>query len=350
MAASRIPIQNIYYLLAYAWDCLDEAGTIGVGADEEMRLPDLFARLMSGGVAHLLKRGVQREYATVREEIAGVRGRLEFGQSVKSASFPRGRAWCAYDELGPDTEANRIIKTTLRRLARVEGVASPLVSELRDLYRRMPGVAEARISRQGFARLTLGSQARFYRFVLQLCALIHENLYVDESREETHFRDFTRDNRQMHRLFERFLFRFYEKEQQEFTVSAPHLRWNLEGDASDVAMIPIMRTDLVLSSPKRTIVADAKYYSETLSERFGASTVRSGHLYQLMAYLRHIGRPAAEAAGLLIYPRTSGAVRVNVQLDGFAVRVATVNLDQDWGRIHEELVGLVAGRWSAVAQ
>ena len=183
--------------------------------------------------------------------------------------------------------------------------------------------------------------------MLHLCALIHENLYVDESREETHFRDFTRDDRQMHRLFERFLLRFYQRELPGFTVSAPHLRWDVEGEAADVAMIPIMRTDLVLASPGRTIVADAKYYSETLSERFGASTVRSGHLYQLTTYLRHIGRPAAEAEGLLIYPRTSQSVSVNVRLEGFAVRVATVNLDQMWERIHEELVDLTAGHWAA---
>lgn len=235
----------------------------------------------------------------------------------------------------------RIIETTLRRLARAKGLDKELVSELRDLYRRMPGVAETRITSQSFSRLSLGTQARFYRFLMLVCALIHENLYVDESSEETHFRDFTRDDRQMPRLFERFLFRFYEKEQQPFAVTNPHLRWQLEGSPADVARIPVMRTDLVLTGNERVIVADAKYYVETLTERFGANTVRSEHLYQLTAYMRHVGRPAHEVSGLLIYPRTTASVRVDVTLDGFALRVATVNLDQEWEGVHRELLELI---------
>lgn len=340
MGATAIPIRNIYFLLAYAWDCLDEAEVIGVTAEEELRLLDLFARLMVGGVSHLLKRGLQREYAEVREELAGVRGRLDFAQSVKSASVPRARAWCVFDELGPDTQANRIIKTTLRRLARVQGLDPTLVSASRDLYRRMPDVNETQITRQSFVRLSLGSQARFYRFLMLVCSFVHENLFVDESREEIHFRDFTRDDRQMHRLFERFLFRFYAREQQVYSVSAPHLRWAVEGPPADVAFIPIMRTDLVLTGTDRVIIADAKYYADTLAERFGTSTVHSSHLYQLTAYMRH-GAQAARMAGLLLYPRTRKSVRIDVKLDGFPVRVATVNLDQGWEDVHRELLELV---------
>lgn len=343
MATSAIPVRNIYYLLAYAWNCLDEAEMTGAAADQELKLPDLFARLMCGGVAHLLKRGLQREYAVVREELAGIRGRVDFAQSLKRASFPRARAWCAFDELGPDTEANRIIKTTLRRLAGAQGLAPELVSELRDLYRRMPGVRETRITSLSFVRLSLGSQARFYRFLMLVCALVHESLYVDESREETQFRDFTRDDRKMNRLFERFLFSFYEKEQKTFSVQAPYLRWKLEGEPADVARIPIMRTDLVLSRSDRVIVADAKYYVETLTERRGSRTVRSGHLYQLTAYMRHISRPMNEVSGLLIYPQTTESVCINVNLDGHAVRVATINLDQPWPGIHHDLMALIVG-------
>ena len=281
MADSTIPIRNIYYLLAYAWDCLHEADLIGVATEEELRLPDLFARLMRGGVTHLIKRGLQREYATVCEELAGVRGRLDFTRSVKSASFPRARAWCEFDELGPDTPANRIIKTTLRRLAQVEDLDDELVRELRDLYRRMPGVTETRITRHSFVRLSLGNQARFYRFLLLVCALIHENVFVDEQGGEARFRDFTRDEKQMAPLFEKFLYRFYEKEQVDYRVARPQLQWDMEGDPADLAYIPVMRTDLVLSRPGRTIVADAKFYTRTLSERLQGTKVHSENLYQL---------------------------------------------------------------------
>ena len=59
-----------------------------------------------------------------------------------------------------------------------------------------------------------------------MCELVHRNLLVEEESGEVKFRDFTRDDSQMARLFERFLFRFYEREQDVFEVDAPRLRWS----------------------------------------------------------------------------------------------------------------------------
>jgi 5-methylcytosine-specific restriction enzyme subunit McrC len=341
MAGAAIPIENIYYLLCYAWDRLEEAALTDVTATSQMRLPDLFARVLRSGVAHLLKRGLDRAYVTEEEEIAGIRGRLNVAMSLKRATFPRARAWCAFDELSPDTPPNRIVRTTLRALASVAELDATLAEELRDLFRRMPGVQEVRITGQSFRRLTLGSNNRYYGFLLDICELVYRNLLVDERTGAMKFRDFTRDDAQMARLFERFLFRFYAREQTVFRVEAPHLEWNASGEAGALEYLPRMRTDIVLRSHDRLIVMDAKYYAQTLSEYFGKATIRSEHLYQIFAYLRHLAGRSEQVAGVLLYPRTTETLSIDVSLFEHPVRVVTINLAQQWSAVHRDLLSIL---------
>src|SRR5438445_386398 len=108
MTSRVIPIQNVYYLLCYAWNVLDEAELASVSVTPEMRLPELLASVLCGGVTHLLKRGLDRAYVTEEDEIAGIRGRLDIGTSVKRTSFVRARAHCVFDELSADVPHNRV--------------------------------------------------------------------------------------------------------------------------------------------------------------------------------------------------------------------------------------------------
>ena len=148
-----IPIQNLYYLLCYAWAVLPDAGLVEVSASEEMRLQDLLARVLSGAVRHLLKRGLDRAYIVVEQEIPGVRGKFDVSGTLKHGSRLRGQAYCVFDELSPDVLHNRIVKTTLRRLAEVRDLDRGLAEALRDLYRRMPEVREIVVSDRTLRRV-----------------------------------------------------------------------------------------------------------------------------------------------------------------------------------------------------
>jgi 5-methylcytosine-specific restriction enzyme subunit McrC len=50
----KIPIQNLYYLLCYAWDRLDERDIVAVDAAGVTSLADLFARVLINGSNPLL--------------------------------------------------------------------------------------------------------------------------------------------------------------------------------------------------------------------------------------------------------------------------------------------------------
>ena len=56
----EIPIQNIYYLLCYAWNNLEEKDLIDIKSIQSTNLADLFAKVLISGITHLLKRGIDR--------------------------------------------------------------------------------------------------------------------------------------------------------------------------------------------------------------------------------------------------------------------------------------------------
>ena len=60
----EIPIQNIYFLLCYAWDKLDERDVVDVDPVGITELVDLFSRVLISGTNHLLKRGFRSQLRT----------------------------------------------------------------------------------------------------------------------------------------------------------------------------------------------------------------------------------------------------------------------------------------------
>ena len=56
----EIPIQNIYYLLCYAWNKLEEGNIVDVKGIETNKLYNLFAKVLINGASRLLKMGLDR--------------------------------------------------------------------------------------------------------------------------------------------------------------------------------------------------------------------------------------------------------------------------------------------------
>jgi 5-methylcytosine-specific restriction enzyme subunit McrC len=53
-----IPIRNVYYMLAYAWNHLQESRTIDLSGVDAQTPEDLLALVLARGTLRLLKRGV----------------------------------------------------------------------------------------------------------------------------------------------------------------------------------------------------------------------------------------------------------------------------------------------------
>ena len=53
----NIPIENIYYLLCYAWDKLEEKDIVSVNKLDSKNILDLLSRVLINGMNYLIKRG-----------------------------------------------------------------------------------------------------------------------------------------------------------------------------------------------------------------------------------------------------------------------------------------------------
>lgn len=52
----EIPVENVYYLLCYAWDKLAEKDVVNIDPTKSTDLVNLFARVLASGIDHLLKK------------------------------------------------------------------------------------------------------------------------------------------------------------------------------------------------------------------------------------------------------------------------------------------------------
>jgi 5-methylcytosine-specific restriction enzyme subunit McrC len=147
-------------------------------------------------------------------------------------------------------------------------------------------------------------------------------------------------------VFEEFIRNFYSLKQSHFTVSRTQPKWSAtSARPSDLQYLPTMTTDVTLSSATRKIIIDAKYYRDALQTNYGSRTVHSSNLYQLLAYLRGSsqGTPGVQSVeGMLVYPVGEQSVDLSYTIDGYPVRIYTLNLGQPWFRIEADLLRLVA--------
>ena len=281
----------------------------------------------------------------MRQDIAAVRGKILVGETAKRALLSRSRLRCAFEEMSRDVLHNRILRSTLKSLLRIPDLDRGVAASVRDAYARLDGISAVALNRRVFQRVHLDRNRRYYRFLLSVCRLIHEQLLPDDASGECHFADFSDET--MHDLYEQFIVGFYRREQDVYTVNryGASICWDDHGtDEHQRQHIPRMIADVILESPDRRIVMDAKYYREALSTRFESSKLRSAHLYQLLAYLRNretTARPGPRHEGVLLYPTVDRAVHADVRLEGFPVSARSIDLAQPWQNIHADMLALV---------
>jgi len=343
--ASPIPIRNIYYLLCYAWNKLSEGQIVDVSGVDSTELADLFATVLINGINHTLRRGLDRDYEEHEDELPSIRGRIDVAMSARRMLLSHGKAYCYFDEFTVNTLPNRIIKSTLRSLSNAPGLDKTLRMKLLKLYLDLHDIEDVQLNKFVFRRVQLNSNNRFYRFLLNICELVQSTWLVDEQTGSYKFKDFIRDDRAMARLFEGFILNFYKMELPDCEVKKERISWIASSDTDpELRYLPTMETDISIRNSNRTLIIDAKYYSQTFQSYYDKETIHSSNLYQLMAYLNNIkecGEVGANAEGMLIYPVVDKKLRESYTLQGHKIHICTLDLSRDWKDIRNELLELV---------
>jgi 5-methylcytosine-specific restriction enzyme subunit McrC len=343
-----IPIQNLYFLLVYAWDMLHEAGAIDVGASDARIPEDLFAKILRNGIRHLLKRGLDRSYTSETSDIPGVRGKLEISATIKRKGKGDGRAVCTFDELTHDVLHNQLLKATLLRLVRAERIDNELRRDLSDLLRRFDSVRAIPLRNEAFRQVQLHSNNRFYRLLLQVCLIIYRQLLPEPTGAAYRFVEFSQE--QLDVIFQAFVRNYFAHHQSSYRVSSERFRWQrIVADESAWAHLPTMLSDVSMESPTRKLVIETKFYGVTLSRHFRSEDkdrINSAHLNQIFAYLQNLAaRDSRAVDGLLLYAQAEREFCVDIGMFGHNLRVATVNLASSPEDIGSRLFACAKVEW-----
>ena len=277
-----IRLQNVYYMLAYAFKVLDEQGYKKIAAEDFENTADLLAAILVRGIGIQIKRGLKKDYVPKNEALSFLRGKIDITGSIKQQTFLRKQMVCAYDDFSTDAYMNRILKTTVHILLKAD-VAKERKKALHKLMVYFAEVESLDVKSINW-HLRYDRNNQTYRMLMAVCYLVVKGLLQTQSDGNIELMDFFDESR-MHSLYERFIREYYRREFPQISVNAAQIPWQLDDDIRD--MLPAMQTDIILSYGEKILIIDAKYYSHTTQSQYGAHTIHSGNLYQIFTYVKN---------------------------------------------------------------
>lgn len=337
-----IPVQNVYYMLAYAFQVLNEDGYKSVGTEQFDNVAELCAAILIKGFSLQLKRGLFREYVAEKEQLSSLRGKIEITESIKNQSLLRKQLVCTYDEFSVNSYPNRIIKTTMSVLMHSD-IDKSYKKKIKQLMVYLRETQELDIhSINWIQKYNRNNQS--YRMMISICYLVIKGLLQTTDDGKTKLMQFI-DEQRMCRLYEKFILEYYRKEYPLVNVSSSQIRWQLDDDFDD--MLPIMQSDIMLSYEDKILIIDAKYYQHTLQQQFDKYSIHSANLYQIFTYVKNkeaeLMNKEHIVSGMLLYAKTDESVVPNhdYRMSGNIISVKTLDLSSDFSTVRLQLDDIV---------
>lgn len=334
-----IPVQNVYYMLSYAFKVLNEKGYKSIETEKFQNVSELCAAILCKGVSLQIKRGLGREYIEKSEELSSPRGKLDISESIKTQSVLRKKLVCTYDDFSINSYMNRIIKTTMLILLRSK-ISSARKKELRKLFVFFADVDELDYHTINW-NIRFNRNNQTYQMLISVCYLVIKGLLQTQSNGKTKLMDFI-DEQRMYHLYEKFILEYYRKEYPMIKANASQIPWKLDDDYGD--MLPVMQSDIMLSYKERTLIIDAKYYGHSLQQQYDKYSIISGNLYQIFTYvknkeLEHAETEPKHVSGMLLYAKTDEEIYPNnkYRMSGNVIEVRTLDLSGDFEKIRKQL-------------
>lgn len=335
--------QNIYYMLAYAYQVLNERGYKNIATESFENTADLCSAILVKGLSAQIKRGLGKEYIPKTEAISSLRGKIDISDSIKSQTLMRRQMICTYDEFSINSYMNKIIKSTILLLIKAD-ISSKRKKELRKLLVYMGEVDVLDIHCINWNQ-QYNRNNQTYRMLISICYLIIKGLLQTKSDGSTKLMDFF-DEQRMCRLYEKFILEYYKKEHPQIEASASQIPWQLDDGFNE--MLPVMQTDIMLSYAGKTLIIDAKYYEHSLQQKYDNYSIHSSNLYQIFTYVKNkevelSGQERESVAGMLLYAKTDEVIYPNheYKMSGNRIAVQTLDLDKDFEKIKMQLDGIV---------
>lgn len=329
-----IKIQNIYYMLAYAFQILREEGYAKCAAEKFENTADLLSAILAKGVAVQIKRGLRHAYIEKTEPLSCLRGKIDVTESIKKQTRIKQQLICSYDEFSVDSYMNRILKTTMELLLRYD-IPKVRKKELRNLLLYFKGVSVIDIySINWNFRFHRNNQS--YQMLMSICYLIIKGLLQTTADGSVKLMRFL-DEQRMCRLYEKFILEYYRKHYPQIKTSASQIAWALDDGVN--AMLPAMQSDIMLTFKNKSLIIDAKYYGHITQKQYDINKLHSNNLYQIFTYVKNKAVLGGEVSGMLLYAKTDEKIQPNntYMMSGNKISVKTLDLNCEFAEIARQL-------------
>ena len=338
-------IQNIYYMLSYAFTALHQNEYESIAAEDFENLHDLFAAILAKGIGRQIKQGLYREYVNCIEDLSVVRGKIDMPGTIRSKLAKRRQLTCEYDVLSENNLLNQILKTTMMVFLRHAKVKEEYKTDLKKemLYFSDVETIDPFLIRWNSIRFQRNNMG--YRILISLCQLVIEGMLMTTENGELKLARYI-DEQRMSRLYEKFILEYYNKECPQVTATASQIKWALDDGVG--TYLPIMQSDIMLTQGKRVLIIDAKYYTHIMQTQYDSNTLRSAHLYQIFTYVKNkeaeFDAEAHTVSGMLLYAKTDEQLQPDGEymMSGNKISVKTLDLNCKFSEIKDQLDEIVA--------
>ena len=335
-----ILINNIYHMLAYAFQTLNQENYEDVAVESFDEVYDLLSAILAKGIGVQLKQGLYREYINRLEELPVMRGKINMQGTIRNRLAHERVLTCEFDELSENNLYNQILKTTVMLLLRNAKVKPKYKDDLKKkmLFFSNVDLLEPVSIKWSAIRFQRNNQT--YRMLISICQLIIEGMLITTDAGEYRLAKFV-DEQRMCRLYEKFILEYYSKHYPELLVSASQIPWSVDDGIR--TMLPVMQSDIHLQKGNTVLIIDAKYYSHTTQTQYDKHTLHSNNLYQIFTYVKN--RDYAfkdenhEVSGMLLYAKTEEEIQPDhvYQMHGNQIAVRTLDLNLPFAKIAEQL-------------
>lgn len=337
-----IPIRNIYYMLSYAFRALNPQGYKRVSVEQFDNVLEMLSSVLSRGISIQIKRGIGKGYLDKIEPLCSPRGRFELSESIKTNCIHKNHLVCSYDIFSENIYMNRIIKSTLELLIRSD-ISKTRKKELRRLLVYFSDVSSLDVNNINW-NMYYNRNNQTYQMLVTICHMIIKGLLQSASDGSKRLMDFI-DKQQMHHLYEKFIFEYYRRHFPQISVSSSEIKWVI--DDSEVYMLPIMKSDIMLAYNDKVLIIDAKYYSSNTQTRYDTNKIHSHNLYQIFTYVKNKSyqlKDNSDVSGMLLYAQTDDEIQPNntYMMSGNKISVKTLDLNCEFSEISSQLNRIVS--------
>lgn len=338
----NISIENIYWMLAYAFRCINEKSASKMSDEKFENIYDLFSVMMFIELNKQVKRGLNKEYIPVSENTSTIRGKIVINDMARNSYKNTSKLLCEYDEYSSNSYLNKIVKTACHYLIKSNKIKEKdKVIKLKNslLYFDGVDIIDPNTIKWDFIKYNRFNSS--YKILINISYLVLKGLLISKKNNQFDFKDYV-DDQKMHKLYEKFILEYFRYHYKELKPSVPQVAWNVDEDNEYIYLLPKMQTDITLYKDDRTLIIDAKYYNNMYQNNtlYDKDTFKSHNLYQIFTYVKNEDKNnTGKVSGMLLYAKTDNNEKqyAEYEMGNNKIIICNLDLSKDFNYVQEQL-------------